>query len=326
MAVSVGGVEREADLEDVYYVPDVHVRLLLMGKLESQGWVIRLKDGAMELWDRLGDLFAVISKSNNVYLVKLTIVTPDSGFAAWLGKEVGTDQSPEDVVKHINDYALLTTAKGVHSSDTSLLTWHCRLGHPSFKTVVELLKGGVSGMVITDVPEKIPGLDVCAACVAGKSLHLLHKEGRMRVMEFLERVHIDIAGLMPVASVGGHRYIYVVIDDYSHAVYSQPLRVKSEAPEAFKLYKASAEKSSGKKIREVMTDNACKLCMGEMLRFCEEEGIKINTMVPYHPASNGVAERTIGVLTSAVRAMLHDMGLPKNLWAEAYNTVTHVPQ
>src|SRR5258706_2731339 len=35
MAVSVGGVEREADLEDMYYVPAVHVRLLSMGKLES---------------------------------------------------------------------------------------------------------------------------------------------------------------------------------------------------------------------------------------------------------------------------------------------------
>jgi len=70
---------------------------------------------------------------------------------------------------------------------------------------------------------------------------------------------------MPVASVGGHCYVYVVVDDYSRAVYSWPLHVKSEAPEAFKLYKASAEKSSGKKIWEVMTDNARELCMGEML-------------------------------------------------------------
>ena len=140
----------------------------------------------MELWDRLGDLFAVISKSNNIYPVKLTIITPDSGFTAWLGKEVGMDQSPEDVVKRIDDYALLATAKGGHGSDTSLLTWHHRLGHPSFKMVVELLKGGVSGMVITDVLEKIPGLDACTACVAGKSLHLPHKEGHMRATEFLE--------------------------------------------------------------------------------------------------------------------------------------------
>ena len=49
VAASVDGVEREADLEDVYYVPDVHVRLLSLGKLESQGWVVRLKGGGMEL-------------------------------------------------------------------------------------------------------------------------------------------------------------------------------------------------------------------------------------------------------------------------------------
>ena len=37
-----------------------------------------------------------------------------------------------------------------------------------------------------------------------------------------------------------------------------------------------------------------------------------------------VAEHTIGVLTSAAHAMLHDAGLPKSLWAEAVATVTHV--
>jgi len=46
-------------------------------------------------------------------------------------------------------------------------------------------------------------------------------------------------------------------------------------------------------------------------------------MVPYHPASNGVAKRTIRVLTSSVRAMLTDSGLPKSLWAEAFNTAVY---
>ena len=57
---------------------------------------------------------------------------------------------------------------------------------------------------------------------------------------------------------------------------------------------------------------------------CEEAGVKLNTTVPYHPASNGVAERTIGVLTNAVRTMLHNSGPPKTLWAEAFNTVTYI--
>jgi len=37
VTASVNGLEREADLEDVYYAPGVHVRLLSLGKLESQG-------------------------------------------------------------------------------------------------------------------------------------------------------------------------------------------------------------------------------------------------------------------------------------------------
>ena len=73
-----------------------------------------------------------------------------------------------------------------------------------------------------------------------------------------------------------------------------------------------------------MTDNARKPCMGEMKVICEQGGIKLHTSVWYSPESNGVTERTIGVLTNAVLAMLHDSGHPKSLWAEAFNTATYV--
>jgi len=61
---------------------------------------------------------------------------------------------------------------------------------------------------------------------------------------------------------------------------------------------------------------------GEMHDICERDGIKLHTMVPYHPASNGVAERAIGVLTTT--AMLHDTSLPKKLWAEAFSMATYL--
>ena len=113
---------------------------------------------------------------------------------------------------------------------------------------------------------------------------------------------------MQVKSVGGMEYEHIVVDDYTRAVYTRPLRLKSEAPEAFKAFKAVAENESKKRI---MTDNARELCMGEMKVICEQEGIKLHTSVRYSPGSNGIAERTIRVLTNAVRAMLHDSGLPK---------------
>jgi len=68
---------------------------------------------------------------------------------------------------------------------------------------------------------------------------------------------------MPVKSADGKEYEYIVVDDYSRAVYARPLRHKSEAPEAFKVFKAAAENESQKKVREVM-DNVREICMGEI--------------------------------------------------------------
>ena len=322
VAASANGIEREVDLDDVYFAPGVHVRLLSLGKLEGQGWDIRLRDGGMELRDREGDVFTIVSRVNNVYPMKLKVKTP--GLAAWMDTSEGADPTHQELVERLEKVVMIATAKGGKGTEATLMTWHRRLGHPSFRTVVELARSGTGGIVITDMPAKVPGLDACAACVAGKSVHLPHKEGRERATEYLERVHIDIAGPMPVVSAGGREYVYVIVDDYTRAVYTKPLRLKSEAAEAFKSFKAIAENESGKRIREVLTDNARELSMGEMSRFCETEGIKLNTTVPYHPASNGIAERTIGVLTNAVRAMLHDAGLPKSLWAEAFRTATYV--
>jgi len=189
---------------------------------------------------------------------------------------------------------------------------------------VELAQGGASGVEIIDVPARIPGLDACSACVTAKMVHLPHKEGRGRAIKYLERVHVDIAGPMHVLSAGGRLYLYVAVDDCTCAVYTRLLFLKSEAPEAFRVFRAAAENESGRRLCEVMMDNARKLSMGKMHNICKCDSIKLHMMVPYHPASNGVAERAIGVLTATAHAMLHDAGLPKKLWVEAFSMATYL--
>jgi transposase InsO family protein len=324
VASFANGLEREEDLQDVYYAPEVHARLVSLGELESQGWGIRLRDGGMELQNRDGDLFADIDRVNNVYPMALKVVPPKAGLAAQTNIGGGADPTHEELVDGLQKVVLAATAKGGDGMEATLMTWYRPLGHAAFKTILELAQMGASGMVITDVPAKIPNLDACAACVAAKSVHLPHQEGRERAKEHLGRVHIDVAGPMEVQSDGGKSYEYIVVDDYTRVVYTRPLRLKSKAVDAFRMYKAAAEGESGKKLREVMTDNAGELSKGEMRKICEEEGIRLSTTVPYHPASNGVAERTIGVLTGAVRAMLHDAGHPKFLWAETFSTAAYV--
>jgi len=45
VTTSTGGVKCKAD------TPGVHVHLLLLGKLEDQGWAVCFKDGRIELRD-----------------------------------------------------------------------------------------------------------------------------------------------------------------------------------------------------------------------------------------------------------------------------------
>ena len=77
------------------------------------------------------------------------------------------------------------------------------------------------------------------------------------------------------------------------------------------------ENLSRHRIGEVVTDNARALSMGKKREICEKEGTMLSIMVSYHRASNGVAERAIGGLTTR-RAPL------KFLWAEAYTTTIYV--
>lgn len=109
-----------------------------------------------------------------------------------------------------------------------------------------------------------------------------------------------------------------------HMVWTRPLQLKLEASDVFKTFKAAAENESGMRIHEVLTDNACKLSMGKMWTCCKQEGMKLSTTIPYHPASNSMAEHTIGILMNSARMMLTDSGLPKSLWAEAFLTATYV--
>jgi hypothetical protein len=123
--------------------------------------------------------------------------------AAWTTEGKEDEATHEELAERLETVAMVATAKGAEGTKATLMTWHRRLGHPSFKTLIALSESGADGMEITDLPKKIPGLDACAACVAAKMKHSPHKEGRERAEEYLGRVHIDIAGPMPVKSASG---------------------------------------------------------------------------------------------------------------------------
>jgi len=85
-------------------------------------------------------------------------------------------------------------------------------------------------------------------------------------------VHVDIAGPMPIVLAGEREYGYVVVDDYSRAVYRRPLRLKL-AVDVFTLFQVAAENETERRIQEIMMGNTRELSMGKMRDICERDGL-----------------------------------------------------
>ena len=119
---SVNGLEWQGTLEDVYYTPGVHSRLISLGKLQKQGWDIRIREDGMVLRDRARNVFADINMVNNVFLTKLRIVSPRNALVAWTSEY--RERTILELVQHLQKVAMATTTRGGESIEGTLMTWH----------------------------------------------------------------------------------------------------------------------------------------------------------------------------------------------------------
>ena len=62
---------------------------------------------------------------------------------------------------------------------------------------------------------------------------------------------------------------------------------------------------------QLVTDNGPQFVSSEFSDFCKANGIKHFRVAPYHPASNGLAERMVQTFKQAMRRSSND-GLPVN--------------
>ena len=77
---------------------------------------------------------------------------------------------------------------------------------------------------------------VCELCQIKKQIWMSHMmmqhPSTTRVLELL---HMDLMGPMQVENLGGKRYVFVSVDDYSRFSWASFLREKSNAFTAFKI-------------------------------------------------------------------------------------------
>ena len=118
----------------------------------------------------------------------------------------------------------------------------------------------------------------------------------------------------PVESGSRCKYGVKLVDDYIWVLF---LRVKLDAPTEFERWATMIQNGEGRTIELAMFDNTKELVAGRTRGFCEQQGIRIVSLVLYSPSSNRVANQFVGVATSSTRTMPCNLNLLSRFWAEA---------
>jgi len=167
---------------------------------------------------------------------------------------------------------------------------------------------------------------ICETCILAN-----HKRKIIRIpvqctTTPFELVHSDTCGPFATKSIGGTTHFIIFIDDFSRFAYVYPLlnKLAGTCTGIFQLFQKKV-KNWGYTIKRFRCNNGQGKYDNRL--FCgilAAGGISFGLAPAYTQHKNGVAERTIGVLTRKARSLLLDSQAPTEFWAEAICTPTYL--
>lgn len=146
----------------------------------------------------------------------------------------------------------------------------------------------------------------------------------VRCSNLLDRIHSDVCGPFNTSTIGGAKFFVPFIDDYSRWCEVYLMKSEAEVLEKFIEYKNLVENSTGRKIKQLQSDNGREYCNERFDKFLAEHGISRRLSAPHTQQQNGLAERKYRTLIEAVRCMLTSANLEKHFWGEALMTANHL--
>ena len=205
-------------IHNVLYLPDLKTNILSLGKLDDQSCKTSLSSGFLTIRDKAGGLLTKMKKtSGNMYEMKIDI----------------------------NERCNL-----IKEEASEAWLWHKRFCHQSFYTLQEMIRGDL----VKGLPQFRNLNEVCAHCISSKHSRASISSSSYRALSVLELIHMDICGPISPQKVGGKRYFFLIVDDYSRCMSVALLKEKSKALEQFKRLKLMAEAEKGVKIKCIRSD------------------------------------------------------------------------
>ena len=131
--------------------------------------------------------------------------------------------------------------------------WHKKLGHLSLKYISKLSK--------RDLVKGLPKISwkthlLCESCQQGKQLKSSFKSKNVvSTTRPLELLHIDLFGPTQIQSLGGKRYGFVIVDDYSRFTWVYFLSHNHGSFKVFEIFCKRVQNEKGFCIASVRSDH-----------------------------------------------------------------------
>ena len=205
----------------------------------------------------------------------------------------------------------------VFAATTSSTTWHRRLGHPGRDALMQLTRSAT-------IPcTRSHDEHLCHACQLGRHVRLPFSSSSSHATHAFDLVHCDL-WTSPITSMSGYKYYLVVLDDFSHYVWTFPLRAKSETFPTLRHFFAWVSTQFGLTIKAVQCDNGREFDNSTSRDFFLSHGMQLRMSCPYTSSQNGKAERMIRTTNDTIRTLLLQAHLPPRFWVEALHTSTYL--
>lgn len=304
-------------LSNTLICPDVAISLLSVPALVNKNIAVMFLPGAgflVDLEDDCSILGTFEQDEDGLFYIS------DNQKSVPAGKNASTESGFTAMIAIAKKYTVLATGKPEPEktkptkvkSTTEATIWHRRLGHA-------LPKADVSSHINNkSLPHGSCTSVDCEPCAKGKFRRSF--PGSLTKARRIGRLHVDTKGKVNVESADGHRYFLTVVEEYSRFTKAFPLRSKSEASDTLLRYIKRFEKQSGYTIAAVHADGGSEFTRA--FEALDRDGVETSTTTTYTPESNGLAERTHGIILSMARTVLSQAAFPEKFWHYAVRHVT----
>jgi hypothetical protein len=195
-------------------------------------------------------------------------------------------------------------------------TWHRRLGHPGPDALSSLSRSSF----IQCTSKKH---DFCHACQLGKQTRLPFCSSSHRAEHPFDLIYLYL-WTSPVVSLLSSKYYLIILDDFTHYLWTFPLKLKSDTFTTLSNFFAYVSTQFGRIVKAIQCDNGREFDNSSTRIFLLSNDTQLRMSCPYTSPQNGKAERIIRLVNNVIRSLLIHASLPGRYWTEGLHTATYL--